>query len=107
MNLFQSALRKFESMGISRNYSSLNGKVLITFAWFWADTAANFLYLAREVNSFSEMANSILIISVTAVISTGLVIVAVDKTKIYRLVDDSVKIIDRGKNWYRLAFLYS
>lgn len=97
MNLFQFALQKFERMGVSRNYSSLNGKVLITFSCFWAHTAANCIYFVRGVNSYSEMANSVLIISITTVISTGFVALAVNKAKIYRLVDSSEKIVDRGK----------
>lgn len=100
MNLFKSALQKFENLGISRNFSSLNRKVQITIACFWAHTAANCVYFVREVSSFSEMANSILILSVSAVISTSFVILVVDKTKVYRLVDKSEKIIDQGKVWH-------
>lgn len=97
MNLFQSALRIFESMGVSRNYSSWNGKVLLTFSCFWAHTAANCIYFIRGVHSFSEMANSILIISITTVISTDFVVLAVNKARIDHLIDSSEQITDRGK----------
>lgn len=97
MNLFQSALKRLEIVGISRNYSCLNAKALITFTCFWVDNIFNFIYLIREVNGISELANSIFITSATTVVSAGFVIIIINASKIYRLEDISEIIVDLGK----------
>lgn len=97
MNFFQTARRNFEILGISPSQSRLNGKVLMAFTSYWIDNTLNCIFLAREVNNFSEMANSIFITTGTTTISTCFTILIINKAKLFRLVDDAEKIIDRGK----------
>lgn len=97
MNLFQSALKKFENLGISENQSRLNGRVLMTFISYWFDNALNCIFLVREVNNFSEMANSIFITSATTTVSTCFTILIINKAKLFRLKNNAEKAIDRGK----------
>lgn len=102
MNLFQSAVKNFENVGIRPNQDSLNAKVLFILIIFWVDNGFNYVYFFREVNTFSEMANSIFITAVSTIISIGVIILIVIAAKIFRLVDYAEKITDRGNEKFKI-----
>lgn len=97
MNLFRSALRNFENMGIRLNQLRLGGKVLVIFTSYWLDNTLNCIFLIREVDSISEMANSIFITSVTTTICTCSTIFIVNATKLFDLINNVERIVDIGK----------
>lgn len=97
MKLFQSALEKFETLGVSPNRSRLNGKLLTAVITYWFDCTLHCTYLVREVNSFSEFADTIFMIFTTTLVSTCFTIFIFNKTEIFRLVDDGEKMTEQGK----------
>lgn len=99
MKLFESVLKKCVNLGISPEQSRLNGKLLLALSSYWLDNTLNCIFCVREVSSFSEMANSIFITAGTTTVSVCFTIFVIKKTKIFGLVDDAEKIIERGTHF--------
>lgn len=97
MNLFKSASKKLEIMGFSPNQSRWNGKVLMMLTGFGLNTVFNCIFLIREVNSFSELVNSIFLTTVTFEVYTCFIIVIVNLTKVFDLFKNAEQIVDLGK----------
>lgn len=96
MNLFQSTLRKCESLGISPNHSRFNGKLLMASMFYWFNNTLNCIFCLREVTNFSEFANSIFITLTTTSISMCFTILVIKTSDIFRLIDDAERIIEHG-----------
>lgn len=97
MNLFQSVEKNFEGfLGISREQHLLNWKILTAFICYWVDNALNCIFLIREVNSFSEIANSIFITSETTTIAICFTIWITQKDKMFHLIDIAEELADKG-----------
>lgn len=96
MKLFQSALKKFQNVGIRPNQSRLNGKVLMAFTCNWLGTIFDCIFIAREVHSFSELVNSIFLTSATTTIAMCFTILIVNANKIFKLINNAERLADKG-----------
>lgn len=97
MNLFQSAMRNFESVGIIRNQSLLNGKLLMAFTLYWLGSILDCVYILRELNTFEEIVNTIFLLSATTAIAMCFTFFIVCTAKLFELIDNTEQMADKGK----------
>lgn len=97
MNLFQTAIRNLENVGISRNQSRLNGKLLMAFILYWLGSILDCVFIVRELNSFEEIVSTIFLLSATTSIAMCFTVLIASTTKIFELINESEQLADKGK----------
>lgn len=100
MRFLETVLKKCEILGISPTQSRLNRKSLMALTCYWVDNTLNCIFCIREANTFSEMANSIFITSGTTTISTCFTILVIKKTKIFDLINNAERIVEKGRIFF-------
>lgn len=92
-------MRNFESVGIRRNQSRFNGKLLMAFTLYWLGSILDCVYILRDLNTFEEIVNTIFLMSATTAIAMCYTFFIAIITKLFQLIDNTEQLADKGKPW--------
>lgn len=96
MKLIQLFEKYLERVGIIAE-NRLNGKMVMAFTSFWLTNILNSIFIVLEVNSFSELANSLFVLSETITMAICYTILIIRTEKLFNIIGTADQFIDQGE----------